>query len=214
MADNNKKKPPRGSFDFLLAIDCETTGIHFDSDDSSEGQQAISWGVIVADAHTFEPIEQIYLEVKWNDEMKAKRLANPSFGVEAESIHGLTFSHLEKHGIDEQQAVEIIGELIMKYWGPSNSPRLLGHNVHLFDYKFLVSMFRRHGIELPKSNRHVDTSSIGFATVNAYTSDQLFETMGFEKRGDHNALTDALMSLQSCKLISTLWKQKVGLVAN
>jgi DNA polymerase III epsilon subunit-like protein len=209
----SKGKKPRGSFDFILAVDCETTGIHLNSDDSSEGHQAISWGLIVADAATFKPIEELYVEVKWNDDMKALRAANPEFGKGAEKIHGLTMDYLEKNGLSEEEAVSKIASLILKYWGPRHSPRLLGHNVHLFDYKFLINALRRCGIEIPKANRHVDTSSIGYATVGAFTSDSLFETMGFEKRGDHNALDDARMSLQTCALIRTLWDQKVGLKA-
>lgn len=211
MTDNNKK--PRGSFDFLLAADCETTGIHFDSDDSSEGYQAISWGLVVADAATFEPIEELYVEIKWNDDQKAKRAADGNFGKGAEKVHGLTMDYLEKNGVTEEEAAVQITNLILKYWGPKNSPRLLGHNVHLFDYKFLITTLRRHGIELKKANRHVDTSTLGYVTLGAFTSDSLFESVGFDKRGDHNALDDAKMSLATCKLIRTLWDQKVGLKA-
>lgn len=210
---DNKEKKPRGSFDFVLAVDCETTGIHFHSDNTAEGQQAISWGLIVADARTLEPIEELYLEVKWNDDMLEKRQKDPSFGVAAEKVHGLTIPYLEEHGLDEAEAVAQIANLILKYWGPKSSPRLLGHNVHLFDYKFLIDALRRHGIELAKANRHIDTSSIGFVTLEAYTSDSLFESMGFEKRGNHKAIDDAHMSLKTCKIIRALWDQKVGLKA-
>lgn len=207
-----EKKARRGEFQFILAVDCETTGLNVHSTDSSEGHQAISWGIVVADSKSFEPIEELYVEIKWNDDMKAKRAADPKFGVAAEKIHGLTLEYLEQNGISEAEAVAKIGELVLRYWGPSNSIRMLGHNVHLFDYKFFLRMFRNHGIEIPLANRHVDTSSIGLVTVGAFNSDELFETMGFEKRKEHNALDDVKMSLKACQIVNQLWKSKVGLL--
>lgn len=207
-----KKKALKGEFKFILAVDCETTGLNYNSDNSAEGHQAVSWGIIVADARTFKVIEELYVEIKWNKQSKELRKHDVNFGKGAEKIHGLTYDYLEKNGMEEEDAVVKIGQLVLKYWGPENSPRLLGHNVHRFDYVFLVEMFRRHGIELKKANRHVDTSSIGLITLGAFTSDQLFETLGFEKRKEHNALDDARMSLKSCQIISKLWREKVKLL--
>lgn len=202
----------KGEFKFVLGIDFETTGLKFDSMDSSEGHQILSCGIIVADAKTFKPIEELYLEIKWNDEMKAKRLVDSSFGKYAEKIHGLTMEYLEENGVEEQQAVQYIGTLILKYFGPTSSVRCLGHNVHLFDYRFLISLFKKYDIDLPMANRHIDTSTIGNVLLGAYTSDQLFETLGFEQRDKHDALDDVKMSLKACEIISKLWKEKVGLV--
>ena len=132
-----KTKKLKGSFEFILAIDFETTGLCF-SGDIDAGHQAVSAGLIVADASTFKPIEELYCEIKWNEQSKATRKLDPNFGVKAEGIHGLTFDYLEKNGITEEEAVTKILNLIIKYWGVKNAPRLLGHNVHLFDYKFLI----------------------------------------------------------------------------
>lgn len=52
----------------------------------------------------------------------------------------------------------------------------------------------------------LDTSAAGFITVGLYKSDMLFDKMGFPVRGDHNALEDARMTLQTCALL----KQLVG----
>lgn len=204
----------KGKYKFILALDVETNGFKRQTLNASEGYQIVSWGIVIADAITFKPIEELYIEVQWNDEMKAKRLVEPSFGKEAERIHGLTMEYLDKNGIPEEQAVEKVGTLIMKYFGPTNPIRCLGHNLHLFDYTFLVHVFLKYGITIPMTNVHIDTSTLGKVVLGTYTSDQLFETLGFQKRDKHNALDDARMSLKACEIISTLWKSKVGLMYN
>lgn len=205
------KNKPKGYFDFILAIDCETTGVNVNNDNASEGHQAVSWGVIVADATTLEPIEELYVEIKWNAQSKALRKKDPSFGKRAEKIHGLTYDHLEENGVSEAEAVAMIGELILKYWGPDVSIRTLGHNVHMFDLVFLREMFRRHDIELRFGNRHYDTNSISFVVLHTFNSDDMFNVMGFEARGEHNALDDIRMTLETARTIRTLWTKKVGL---
>ena len=204
------KDKPRGHFDFILAIDCETTGLKFGSDYADDGHQAVSWGVVVADAATLKPIEELYVEIKWNQQSKDARKKDSSFGKRAEEIHGLTYEYLEKNGIDEEDAVAKIGELILKYWGPEVSIRTLGHNVHLFDLFFLRSMFRRHGIELKFGNRHYDTNSVGFVTFNTFNSDDLFEKVGFDARGAHNALDDAKMALEAARRIRVIFQSALG----
>lgn len=203
------KDKPRGYFDFLLAMDCETTGLSYNTDDASIGHQAVSWGIIVADAKTLKPIEELYVEIKWNEQSVAARNQDPKFGKTAEKIHGLTFDHLDQNGMDESEAVLLIGSLIMKYWGPTVSIRTLGHNVHLFDLPFFRAMFRRHGIELSFGNRHYDTNSIGFVAFDTFNSDDLFERVGFDLRGTHNALDDAKMALESARRIRVLCQSAV-----
>ena len=206
------KDKPRGHFDFILAIDCETTGLKFGSDYADDGHQAVSWGVVVADAATLKPIEELYVEIKWNQQSKDARKKDSSFGKRAEEIHGLTYEYLEKNGIDEEEAVATVGSLILKYWGPEVSIRTLGHNVHLFDLFFLRSMFRRHGIELKMASRHYDSNSLSFGTLGTFNSDDMFSVMGFDRRGTHNALEDIKMTLETYRIIRTLWQQKVGVI--
>jgi DNA polymerase III epsilon subunit-like protein len=208
-----KIEKPKGYFQYLLAIDCETTGLNWDDDDPSNGHQALSWGIIVADAKTLKSIEELYIEIKYNDDSRLMKQTDPEFGIYAADIHGLTFDYLEKNGISEEEAVLKIANLILKYWGPTSQVKTLGHNVHVFDVPFLRSMFRRHGIEIPLGSRHYDTNSIGFATTGAYISDALFETMGFDPRGSHNALEDAKMALESARRVRVLWNDKVKIHA-
>ena len=204
---------PIGWFQYVLAIDCETTGLCFNSDDPShdpktgEKHQAVSWGIIVADSETLKPIEDLYVEIKWNDNSINQRNNDPQFGKRAEGIHGLSYSYLEGNGIDEEEAVLKIGELILKYWGPENSIRTLGHNVHMFDLPFLRDLFRRHGVHLKFGNRHYDTNSGGFMSFGTWNSNDLFTEVGFDERGEHNALEDAHMALDSARIIRTVFQQ-------
>jgi DNA polymerase III epsilon subunit-like protein len=139
----------------------------------------------------------MYLEIQWNGESK--------WDNRAQKIHGLSKEHLAKNGFTEAEAVEAIGTLIMKHWGPTVRIGTLGHNVATFDLWFLKRLFRRQGIELSFGSRHVDTSSIGFVNWNTFTSDALFEAVGFDERGDHNALDDAEMSLEAARITKLLF---------
>jgi len=201
---------PRGYFEKILAIDCETTGISKGTDDPSIGQQAVSWGIIVADAQTLLPIEELYVEIKWNKHSLAAKKRDPEFGTGASKIHGLTSKYLEKNGLDEEDAVVKIASLIIKHWGSDLPVKLLGHNVQMFDLPFLRAMLRRHDIEIIFPHRHYDSNSVGFVVVGSFTSDDLFDTMGLPERKDHNALEDARMSLESCRRIRVLWNTNVG----
>jgi hypothetical protein len=213
MAKDNK---PRGYFQYLLAMDCETTGLCTNCDDpthnpdTGEYHQAVSWGLIVADSTTLKPIEKMYVEIKWNKKSKAQQKIDPLWGTRAEQIHGLTRAYLEDNGLDEEDAVVKMGEMILKYWGPIGNIRCLGHNVHTFDMPFFRDLFRRHGVPLKFGNRHYDTNSIGFATFTTYNSDDLFEAVGFEKRGDHNALTDAEQALESARIVRKIFQKAIS----
>jgi len=199
------KGKPRGWFQYILAMDCETTGLEYNSDDPSVGHQAVSWGLIVADSKTLKPIEKLYVEIKWNDDSLAAREDDPQFGKRAEKIHGLTLSYLEKNGMDEEEAVTEIGNLILKYWADGNI-RCLGHNVATFDMWFLKGMMRRHGIELKFGSRHIDTSGAGFINFETYNSDDLFAEVGFDQREDHNALADAEMALEAARVMRVIFQ--------
>ena len=199
------KGKPKGWFKYFLTMDCETTGLKFNSDDPSVGHQAVSWGLIVADSQTLQPVDELYVEIKWNEQSKLARTANPSFGKKAEEIHGLTFEYLEEYGMDEEDAVVEIGNFIMKYFADGNI-RTCGHNVATFDIWFLKRLFRRFDIELKFGSRHIDTSSLGFVNFNVYNSDQLFDEVGFDARGQHNALGDARMTLEAARIMRIIFQ--------
>lgn len=196
---------PRGYFKNFLVIDSETTGIAYGSPDPSYDAetkteyQAISWGLIVADGETLEPLEDLYLELKWNGDAAWDR--------RAQEIHGLSPEYLEENGLDEIEAIEQILNLIIKYWGPDfKTIRTAGQNVATFDNWFLRRLMARHEFHLPLGNCHIDTSTLGFVNYKVYNSDDLFYQVGCDPRGEHNALDDAYMSLKAIQISRMLFQ--------
>lgn len=205
------EKKPRGYFEKVLAIDVETSGMFYDnqSDDPShnaatgEDYQIVSIGLIVADVATFKPIEKLYLEIKWDGESL--------WSKKAEAVHGLSVDYLEENGIDQEEAVVEIANLIIKYWGPDVPLCLLGHNVATFDLKFLKRLFKKYGLEVRFGNRYIDTFSASQVAFNTFNSDDAFEYVGLPERdpSKHNALTDAEHVLTVARTIRQLWSQLV-----
>lgn len=197
---------PRGYLTRLLGIDCETSGLFFNGDNPALGDgtqgyyQAVSWGLVVINAETLQPIEKLYLEVKWD----GKSIWSPK----AEAVHGLSKAHLEEHGVSRTEAVEEIGNLILNHWGPSSPVCVLGHNPS-FDLSFLKADLRSEGLEVRFGSKVVDTNSIGFAVFNTHNSDDLFELVGV-KRGEHNALDDALAALKVVQTVRKLSDRLLG----
>ena len=116
-----KRKDAKGYFQYILAMDCETSGMFFNADDPSydpeteDTYQSVSWGLIVADSYTLQPVEEKYFEIKWD----GKSL----WSKKAQDVHGLTIEHLEEHGLTPEEAAVEIGEMTLKYWGPTGNIR-------------------------------------------------------------------------------------------
>lgn len=201
-------KKARGYFEKILVVDCETSGMAFNVDDPSynpatgEVFQSVSWGLIVANAQTLKPVEELYVEIKWDGESK--------WEARAQQVHGLTLEHLEANGLSTEDAVVEIAGLILRHWGPDTPVCLAGHNVATFDMLFLKRLLRSQGIEVRFGNRHVDTNSIGFGVYTTYNSDDLFEQVGCVKRGDHNALEDARNVLRTLQVTRGLFNECIG----
>lgn len=192
------KGKPRGYFEKVLAFDCETTGLTFGGDDPSINHQALSWGLIVADADTLKPIEELYIEIQWDGKSK--------WSKRAEQIHGLSKDYLKKNGLTKQEAVEQIGSLILRHWGPNVCVHTLGHNSITFDMWFLKRLMREFGIELKFGNRHYDTNSMGWISFGIFNSDDLFKECGIERGKVHNALEDARCTLEAARRIKLVFK--------
>ena len=198
---------PKGYFDKILAMDCETSGLNFNSVDPSVGFQSISWGLIVADAATFKPLDKLYVEIKWD--------GKSGWTKEAEKIHGLSREYLDKNGMTREEAAGAIGNFVYKHWNPSNdfsyqrNVRCLGHNVATFDIWFMRELLEPFQIMFPTGNRFIDTSSIGFATFGCFTSDEAFELIGVQRK-EHNALEDAAAALKLVQTVRTLYNGMIG----
>lgn len=199
----SEDKKPRGYIEKILIVDSETTGMAYGCDDPSynpttgETYQAVSWGMIVADAFTLKPIERLYVEIKWNGESV--------WDPRAQAVHGLSLDYLEENGMSEEDAVVEIASLILKYWGPDSPVHLGGHNVATFDLPFLRRLLRSQGLEIKFGHKYIDSNSVGFTTFGTHNSDDLFEAVGCATRGDHNALEDAENTLTALRTIKQLF---------
>jgi DNA polymerase III alpha subunit (gram-positive type) len=190
--------------DKILAMDCETSGINWNAgkshsrDSVAIGQQCVSWGLIISDTATFKPIDEMYVEIKWN--------GKANWDVKAEKTHGLSREYLEEHGLDEEDAVVDIVEFIMQYIDIKKPIYCLGHNVATFDIPFMRDMLYRQGIKNIKfGHRCFDSFALSMGTVQEFDSNTLFERLGMKERGDHNALEDARNALDSYRLIHKAW---------
>lgn len=202
MKKPTKQQTPK----YGLCIDWETSGAVWGGDSSKE-YQGLSYGAIVFDANTFEEIEKIYVEIKYNPKWK--------WSAEAEAIHGMSQKYLEENGVSQEDAAMKLAELILKYWGPDSKVMFMGHNAE-FDRRFTNQLLNEIEIEFSVEKQtkftswiqlhHVilDTSPLGFVAVGLFKSDLLFAKMGFEDRGDHNALQDAEQTLATAKAIREL----------
>lgn len=198
-----KQKTPK----FGLAIDWETSGATWGGD-SSKKFQGLAFGAIVFNTADFSPVQELYREIKF----KPQRY---EWSADAAAIHGLSKEHLDEHGVTQEDAACDLAELILKYWGPDSKVMLLGHNTE-FDRRFTNQLLNSIDIEFSVEKEtdlgswiqlhHVvlDTSSLGFIALGLYKSDLLFERIGFDARGAHNALDDVRMTLQTAAAIKQL----------
>ena len=183
-----KVSNPRGYFPKLLAMDSETSGLSFNGYDPSydvnkqRAYQAVSWGLVVVDSSTLKQIDELYVEIQFDD----KNIWNDK----AEKIHGLSREHLSVNGMTELEAVETIGSFVFDHFGSENLVPCCGHNVSTFDIWFMRRLMDPYDVMFKTGNRFIDTNSIGFACYNTYNSDDLFNLMDV-KREMHNSLEDA-----------------------
>lgn len=195
----------KGYHKYMLAVDVETTGLFYSSSNPATNEmfeyyQPVSVGLAVVETDTLKVIDQLYVEIKWD--------GKSIWSKEAARVHGLSLRHLEEHGVDSEEAVCQIVELILKYWGPDAPVMLLGHNVATFDLHFIRDLLTRFGVKQKFANKQVDTNSIGLAVFNTHNSDDLFTICGVPPRdpSHHNALDDALACVQVMKAVRRLIK--------
>jgi oligoribonuclease (3'-5' exoribonuclease) len=177
----------------LLAIDVETSGFS-KGDDVAHNHQIVSIGLIVADRN-FMPIDELYIEIKWN--------GISHWSSSAERIHGLTKQHLEENGLDEEDAVIAIAEFILKHYEPEEYIFFLGHNVKSFDVPFFNKLMNKYDVSFNIAYRTIDSLSVGFTCLDADDSNEIFSYF-YSERKEHNALEDARMSLGVCRNIRKL----------
>jgi len=174
---------------FGLAIDFETSG--YSLPNYASKHQGISFGAIIFDAKTLAPIEALYREIKFNPKY--------TWSSEAESIHGLSIDYLSKNGVTQEQAACDLAELVIRYMGTSEI-MLLGHRVN-FDKAFTIQLMDSVDMEFSYHPTMIDSCSIATVLMELSYSDEIFQTLGLPKRGQHNSLEDIMYTLESVKLM-------------
>jgi DNA polymerase III epsilon subunit-like protein len=188
--------PKRG-----LAIDWETTGYskptevdgHFVG--YAKNYQGIALGAVVFDLETFNPVDTYYVEIKYDP--------SKTWSDGAEKIHGLSKAHLEEHGLAEQDAAVEFMNWLLKYFMPDEEILIMGHNKD-FDISFLHAFLDKFGVMPKVWYRGINTVDLGIVAFGICKSDQLFDKLGLPPRQDHNALEDALYTLEVARTIKAL----------
>lgn len=176
---------------FGLAIDWETTGYTPIEGQRASKHQGISFGAVIFEIATLNPIDTIYHEIKFDPKY--------TWSNDAERVHGLSREHLEKHGITQTEAAVALGNLVMKY---INTDKIvaLGHRV-AFDIEFTQQLMGTIGVELDFDPIKIDSAAIALTFLNVQSSDELFSLCGMPERKEHNSLEDILYTLESIKAI-------------
>lgn len=178
---------------FGLAIDWETSGADFGGN-SHDKYQGIAFGAVIFDTETFEPAETLYRELKFD-------AAKYQWSDEAEKIHGLSREHLVSNGVERDEGLADLLDLILRNIGAESKIMYLGHNVD-FDIDFTWQLANDFNLASAVRSHHVklETSGAAFIMMGKYRSDDVFEFFtGKVRQGHHNALDDALMALESVR---------------
>ena len=191
--------PPK----YGLCIDWETSGAERNGKNHSVNYQGVSFGALIFEFETLEPVDGIYVEIKFDD--KRYKWSN-----DAEKVHGLTRKHLQEHGKTAEEAACELATLILKYMGPQPTCWILCHNRE-FDLDFTRQLLEP--FELMPNVAHValDTSPLALFTLGKYRSEDIFDILELPKREDHNALEDANHTLTTARMIREIFRRGLGL---
>lgn len=189
---------------FGLCLDWETSGANWGYTPAQQAKdfQGITFGAVIYDTKTLLPVETLYREMKF-DHNKYQWTSG------AEAVHGKSMAYLGSHGVDRLDAALDLIEMTMKYF--SNTPvPFMGHNRD-FDMAFTKQLFVDTGVpEFSYHHTNIDSSGIAFTLLNIYKSNDVFDFLGLAERKEHNALEDALMTLESCRRIKLLVQTALG----
>lgn len=178
---------------FALGIDWETTG--YSIPNYAQFHQGISFGAIIFDVRSLEPVEELYLEIKYDPKYK--------WEAGAERVHGITQAHLKQYGVTQEDAAAQLCNLIIKYIG-TEDVMLLGHRVH-FDREFTKQLTKTIEVDLSYHPTTIDTASLSTALMEMSKSEDVFQTLGMPPRQNHNALEDIRYTLASVKRMKELF---------
>jgi DNA polymerase III epsilon subunit-like protein len=191
-----------------ICIDWETSGYkapremqgHFIG--YADEHQGIALGAVVFDVQTFDVVDTFYVEIKFDEN---KYL----WSSEAEKIHGISRSYLEEYGLSSEEAAVKFVNFLLSHFVPDEELLVMGHNKD-FDIAFLHQFLEPFEI-MPKIwYRGINTCDIGIVCFGLAKSDQIFDHIGLPPRQDHNALEDAIYTVEVCRTVRTIIKE-IGL---
>jgi DNA polymerase III epsilon subunit-like protein len=174
----------------FLSLDVESSGSAFSNmKATTDLYQCLSIGAVVARLDDLSIVDSFYVEIKY-DGVKYR------WQKEAEAIHGLTQGYLMQNGVDMKQAAEMLGNFVFSHFG--TSPIIFaGHNCE-FDIAFINDQVMKSvDIQLDITHKRIDTSSMGLILFGIPRSNDLYEFLGLPPRNQHNALEDALCTVQA-----------------
>lgn len=179
---------------FGLAIDWETSG--YSVPEYAKSHQGISFGAIIFDVQSLEPVEALYLEIQFNPKY--------SWEMGAEKVHGLSRDYLQKNGVSQEEAATQLLNLIIKYIAIGDDVMLLGHRVH-FDKAFTQQLTQSIGVDLSYHPNTIDSCSMAITLMEIAKSEDVFQLMGMPPREEHNAMEDITYTLMSIKRMKELF---------
>lgn len=193
---------PRGYVNKFVSMDCETSGLSFDhsNPDITDGFQSLAWGIIVTDLKTLKPIDELYVEIKWD--------GVSGWHWKAEKTHGLTKEYLEKHGMEEEDAAGVIAQFLLKHFDFEDTIVCMGANVTAFDIPFLKKLLYKYGYMFSISARSIDCSGMGMVFLETFTTQQMFDLLNVRRATVHNALEDARAVLTSVRKLRALFDRE------
>lgn len=183
-----------------LSIDWETSG--YSAPDYASKHQGISFGAVVFDARTFDVIDTLYCEIKFDGQTY-------KWDDGAQKVHGLSREHLEQHGVTQEEAAVQLAELCLKYFGPEEEILIAAHNPN-FDKAFTRQLFDKFGLNIKLWFRAIDTCCLASVLLGVVKSDDLYAMLGLPARTAHNALEDALYTVESCRLLKQTYMRGLG----
>lgn len=179
-----------------LCLDWETSGADFNLQSHQQPTkfQGITFGAVIYNTKTLQPIETMYREVFFDSSKYV-------WTSQAEAIHGKSQEQLLANGVERIDAALDLAEMILKYFGPTGEVPFMGHNKN-FDVAFTEQLFNDTGVPMFKIHHvNIDSSGIAFTLLDIYKSDDVFDFLGLDERKDHNSLEDALYTLASMRRI-------------
>lgn len=181
-----------------LAIDWETSGSDFTAGQSHVLYQGISFGAVIFDSQTLEPLETLYRELHFDD-------TKYQWSTAAQDVHGLSREHLAEHGVSREEALVDLLDLILRWIGPGNKVQFLGHNAQ-FDIDFTQQLAGDFGVEIVPHHVVMETSGAAYILTGKYRSNDVFEIFtGTVREKHHNALDDALLALEVCRNMRAIY---------